>query len=104
MKKLLIISNMYPSAQHLSFGVFVKNQAEALKKSGIDVLVAANDNPATGKKNTILKYGKWAIQTLSTAFRHRKQISVTHAHYVFPSGVFSLLLKKLFRISAWRRY
>ena len=98
MKKLLIISNMYPSKQHLSFGVFVKNQAEALKKSGIDVLVAANDNPATGKKNTILKYGKWAIQTLSTAFRHRKSISVTHAHYVFPSGVFSLLLKKLFHI------
>ena len=89
---------MYPSKQHLSFGVFVKNQAEALRKSGIDVLVAANDNPATGKKNTILKYGKWAMQTLSTAFRHRKSISVTHAHYVFPSGVFSLLLKKLFHI------
>ena len=89
---------MYPSAQHLSFGVFVKNQAEALRKSGIDVIVTANDNPATGKKNTILKYGKWALKTLWTAFRYRKSISVTHAHYVFPSGVFSLLLKKLFHI------
>ena len=98
MKKLLIISNMYPSKEHLSFGIFVKNQVEALRKSGVDVLVAANDNPATGKKNTIMKYGKWAIRTLWTALRHRKSISVTHAHYVFPSGVFSLLLKKLFRI------
>ncbi|MGM9949308.1 MAG: glycosyltransferase [Lysinibacillus sp.] len=98
MKKLLIISNMYPSKEHLSFGIFVKNQVEALRKSGVDVLVAANDNPATGKKNTMMKYGKWAMRTLSTAFRHRKSISVTHAHYVFPSGVFSLLLKKLFKI------
>ncbi|WP_431029149.1 glycosyltransferase [Lysinibacillus sp. LZ02] len=98
MKKLLVISNMYPSEQHLSFGIFVKNQVEAVKANGVDVLVAANDNPATGKKNTILKYGKWALHTLSTAFRHRKSISVTHAHYVFPSGVFSLLLKKLFKI------
>lgn len=89
---------MYPSEQHLSFGVFVKNQAEALRKSGIDVLVAANDNPATGKKNTILKYGKWALQTAKIALRYRKCISVTHAHYVFPSGIFSLFLKKLFRI------
>ena len=89
---------MYPSKEHLSFGIFVKNQVEALRKSGVDVLVAANDNPATGKKNTILKYGKWALKTVSTAFRHRKSISVTHAHYVFPSGVFSLLLKKLFKI------
>ena len=89
---------MYPSKEHLSFGIFVKNQVEALRKSGVDVLVAANDNPATGKKNTIMKYGKWAVKTLSTAFRHRKSLSVTHAHYVFPSGVFSLLLKKLFKI------
>ena len=89
---------MYPSNEHLSFGIFVKNQVEALRKQGVDVLVAANDNPATGKKNTILKYGKWAMKTMTTAIRHRKSISITHAHYVFPSGVFSLLLKKLFKI------
>lgn len=98
MKKLLVISNMYPSKEHLSFGIFVKNQVEALRKQGVDVLVAANDNPATGKKNTIVKYAKWAMKTLTMAIRHRKAISITHAHYVFPSGVFSLMLKKLFKI------
>lgn len=98
MKKILIISNMYPSKQHLSFGIFVKNQVEALKKSGAEVIVAANDNPATGKKNTLLKYGSWAKKTLAIGMRHKKDISVTHAHYVFPSGIFSLMLKKLFNI------
>ncbi len=89
---------MYPSKQHLSFGIFVKNQVKALQKAGIDVVVAANDNPATGKKNTISKYSKWARQTIATAFRHKKELSVTHAHYVFPSGIFSLMLKKMFKI------
>ena len=98
MKKVFVISNMYPSSKHLSFGIFVKNQVDALKKEKVDVIVAANDNPATGKKNTILKYSKWALNVFSQALGNRKQISITHAHYVFPSGVFSYMLKKVFNI------
>lgn len=98
MKKVFVISNMYPSKEHLSFGIFVKNQVDSLKKHQIDVLVAANDNPATGKKNTILKYSKWAKDVFSKGMKHKKDISVTHAHYVFPSGVFSLMMKKMFNI------
>ncbi|CAM5191780.1 Glycosyltransferase involved in cell wall bisynthesis OS=Ureibacillus acetophenoni OX=614649 GN=SAMN05877842_104128 PE=4 SV=1 [Ureibacillus acetophenoni] len=98
MNKVFVISNMYPSKEHLSFGIFVKNQVDALQKENIDVIVSANTNPATGKKNTIFKYSKWALDVLSKAIKYRKQITVTHAHYVFPSGMFSLLLKKLFKI------
>jgi teichuronic acid biosynthesis glycosyltransferase TuaC len=89
---------MYPSKEHLSFGIFVKNQVDSLRKHQIDVLVAANDNPATGKKNTLSKYSKWAKDVLSKGFKHKKDISITHAHYVFPSGVFSLMMKKMFGI------
>lgn len=98
MKKVFVISNMYPSSEHLSYGIFVKNQVDALKKEKIDVIVAANNNPATGKKNIILKYSKWALDVFGKALKNRKQISVTHSHYVFPSGVFSYMLKKLFNI------
>ena len=98
MKKVFVISNMYPSKEHLSFGIFVKNQVEALRNSNIDVIVAANDNPKTGKKNTILKYSKWAKEVLSKALKYKKEISITHAHYVFPSGVFSFIMKKMFNI------
>lgn len=98
MNKVFVISNMYPSKEHLSFGIFVKNQVDALQNENIDVIVAANTNPATGKKNTILKYSKWALNVISKAIKYRKQISVTHAHYVFPSGMFSLLLKKMFKV------
>ncbi|GLC87852.1 glycosyltransferase [Lysinibacillus piscis] len=98
MKKILVISNMYPTSDHLSFGIFVKNQVTALEKAGVDVEVAANTNPATGKKNTILKYTKWAWKTIVKGIKYRKSIDLTHAHYVFPSGMLSLLLKKMFGI------
>lgn len=98
MKKILVISNMYPSSDHLSFGIFVKNQVTALEKAGLDVEIAVNTNPATGKKNTIVKYAKWGFSTLMKGLKYRKSIDVTHAHYVFPSGMLSLLLKKMFGI------
>lgn len=98
MKKILVISNMYPTSDHLSFGIFVKNQVTALEKAGLDVEIAVNTNPATGKKNTITKYAKWGLSTLMKGLKYRNTIDITHAHYVFPSGMLSLLLKKMFGI------
>lgn len=98
MKKILVISNMYPTPKHLSFGIFVKNQVTALEKAGLDVEIAVNTNPATGKKNTITKYVKWGFSTFMKGLKWRKALAVTHAHYVFPSGMLSLLLKKMFGI------
>ncbi|MGA4516679.1 glycosyltransferase [Solibacillus silvestris] len=94
MKKVFVISNMYPSKEHLAYGIFVKNQVEQLEQEGIDTVLAVNTNPATGKKNVILKYLKW-VQQFMRAFRaNKRNISLTHSHYVFPSGIFSYYLKK----------
>lgn len=98
MKKVLVISNMYPSASHPSYGIFVKNQVEALKRAGVHVDIAVNDNPAVGKKNVITKYATWAMRAMKLGRKGKGTYSVTHAHYVFPSGMLSLALKKLFRI------
>ena len=49
-------------------------------------------------KNALKKYVIWAVRVLKTALIQKGRISVTHAHYVFPSGMFSLLLKKMFGI------
>lgn len=98
MKKILVISNMYPTDNHLSFGIFVKNQVEALREAGFEVVTAVNDNPATGKKNVVLKYTKWGLAALKQGFNHRKTAQVTHAHYAFPSGMLALMIKRLFGI------
>lgn len=93
-KKVMVISNMYPTAEHLSYGIFVKNQVEQLRANGVEAVLAVNTNPATGKVNVLKKYASWALQILSVFNQHKKDIGITHSHYVFPSGMFSYMLKK----------
>lgn len=50
MKKVFVISNMYPSKEHLAYGIFVKNQVEQLEQEGIDTVLAVNTNPKNRKE------------------------------------------------------
>lgn len=94
MKKIFVISNMYPTKEHLSYGIFVKNQVEQLKGQGIETVLAVNTNPNTGKVNVLKKYAAWALQVLSVFSKNKKSIGLSHSHYVFPSGMFSYWLKQ----------
>lgn len=98
MKKVLVISNMYPTQAHISYGIFVKNQVEQLEAQGIETLLAVNADPAKGKFNVLKKYASWMLGAVSLAKKHKRDLSMTHAHYVFPSGLISLYLKKRFNI------
>ncbi|MFF2448981.1 glycosyltransferase [Neobacillus sp. NPDC058068] len=91
-----VISNMYPTNEHKSFGIFVKNQVEALRNKGLAVDVIAIDNPNKGKLNLLKKYGKWAFTFLVHLLFKGSRTSVVHAHYVFPSGWLAKWYKKLF--------
>ena len=50
-QKVLVISNMYPTDKHKSFGIFVKNQVEALREEGFEVDVVSIDESSRGKLN-----------------------------------------------------
>jgi len=96
-KKILVITNMYPSKEHKSFGIFVKNQVDAITRRNFHVDVIAITNPNSGKVNVLSKYIIWLLKTIwSLAIKGRKY-DVIHAHYVFPSGFLGLLFKKLFK-------
>ncbi|WP_204166771.1 glycosyltransferase [Bacillus sp. CGMCC 1.16541] len=95
-RKLLVLSNMYPSQEAKTFGIFVKNQVEALKAAGMDVDVVAVQNPNMGKANVIKKYSAWLLQTFSNLLLKGKSYDVVHAHYVFPTGLLALAYKKWF--------
>ena len=98
MKKVLVISNMYPTKEHISYGIFVKNQVEQLEARSVETLLAVNADPAKGKFNVLKKYASWMLGAVSLAKKHKRELSLTHAHYVFPSGLISLYLKKRFNI------
>lgn len=77
--RVLVITNMYPTAEMPFFGTFVKEQVESLKKEGVEVDVLF----INGKKNT-LNY-LWAFPKLWLRLL-RKRYDIIHAHYVF-SGI-----------------
>ena len=98
MKKIMVFSNMYPSAQHPTYGIFVKNQVRLLESAGVDVDVVAIQDPGKGKKAALKKYMTWFGRAVWQMIKHPKAIALTHAHYAFPTGVLSLIGKKLFGI------
>lgn len=98
MMRIAVFSNMYPTKEHPTFGIFVKNQVELLRTAHVDVDVIAIDNPRKGKVTTIKKYASWFVRSFIYLLKNRKQLTLTHAHYAFPTGLLSLMGKKLFGI------
>ncbi len=98
MRKIVVFSNMYPSPQHPTFGLFVKNQVELLQSAGLDVDVVAIQDPGKGKLKAVKKYMTWCTHSLVYMMKNRKKLSLTHAHYAFPTGFLSLMGKKMFGI------
>lgn len=89
---------MYPSVQHPTYGIFVKNQVESLRKIDFDVKVIAIREPGKGKVEKIMKYLSWGLQSLAYLLKNKSSIGITHAHYAFPTGILSLIGKMLFNI------
>lgn len=95
-KRVLVITNMYPSQKHKSFGVFVKNQVEELRRKNLSIDVLAIINPKNGKINIVIKYTTWVIKTFFILITKGWKYNLIHAHYVFPSGYLAILFKRLF--------
>lgn len=98
MKKIVVFSNMYPSSQHPTFGLFVKNQVELLQWAGLDVDVVAIQDPGKGKVRALQKYMIWFSRSVVYLMKNQKKLSLTHAHYAFPTGILSLMGKRMFGI------
>ncbi|WP_240335221.1 glycosyltransferase [Paraliobacillus sediminis] len=96
-ERVLVISTMYPSKENKTFGIFVKNQVEAIRQQGILVDVVAIKEPRMGKTMLIKKYTKWFLQTAGYFIRNGRRYTTVHAHYTFPSGWLGLWFKRVFK-------
>lgn len=94
--RILVVSNMYPTEKAPSFGIFVKNQVEAMMGENQTIDVLAITNPASGKKNVLKKYSAWLLQGLKLFISKGARYDIVHAHYAFPSGLPARLLKRRF--------
>lgn len=95
MRQLTVFSNMYPSQKHPTFGIFVKNQVEHLRSKGLKVNVVAIDDPSKGKAS-LKKYFTWFVKSMTHMMTKKSEISLTHSHYTFPTGLLSLIGKRIF--------
>ncbi|MDV2886319.1 glycosyltransferase [Alkalihalophilus pseudofirmus] len=95
--RVLVLSNMYPGPQQATFGIFVKNQVDALRSKGVEVDVVAVNDPSMAKPRVIKKYSLWVMKTMAALLLKGRKYDVVHAHYIFPTGMLARLFKKLFK-------
>lgn len=93
--QVLILSNMFPSKKHKTFGIFIKKQVDQLKKMDWKTHVIAISNPRSEKIYVVTKYLLWVLRSFFHVLFLGHRYDVVHAHYVFPSGIFGLMAKKL---------
>lgn len=91
-KKILLISNMYPSKLEKHYGIFVKNTEELLKNNGflVDKVVM------TKKNNFILKLISYIIFHLTVIFKGlTNNYDFLYVHFVSHSSLGAVIVKKI---------
>lgn len=83
--RVLLVTNMFPSARHPSYGIFVAEQVRSLREAGLDVEVFF-----FSPRETRLNYGL-VLPRLVRALRSKRH-DVLHTHHTY-----SLLLVELAR-------
>lgn len=85
MKKILIVSNMYPSQKYPHYGIFVKHEAEILQAAGnkIDISYMKKKN---GKISKFCSYVIFYLITICKILFRRYDVLYSHyaSHTAFP--------------------
>jgi len=82
--RILLLTNMYPSAERPEYGIFVKRLGDALEARGHVLDRAVLTASAPGRVRTPLKYAELLRRALA---EHDRRPDVIYAHYLVPTGV-----------------
>lgn len=83
--KLLVISNMWPGRRKPYWGVFVADRVDAYRRLGLQVAVAANEDPRTGAWRNAAKYLLLTLRSVVAALRLRPDL--IEGHFLYPTAV-----------------
>jgi glycosyltransferase involved in cell wall biosynthesis len=83
--RILLLSNMYPSAERPEYGVFVARLAGALRARGHDVEEVVLHAGRRGAVATPLAYARLLRQARAAVSRRRPD--VVYAHFLVPTGL-----------------
>lgn len=90
--KILLVSNMYPSKDAPSYGVFVKNTENILQEEGysVDKIVL---NKMSGKVNKLIGYLSYYLKIVYSGIF--KSYDIIYVHYAAHNSIPLLILKRL---------
>ena len=89
--RILLVSQMYPSAAAPDFGVFVQGLERELAGRGHEIERVVLDRRGGGK----LRHARLALRAIRAARRFRPD--VVYAHFLFPTGLSALLAARASR-------
>ena len=89
--RILLVSQMYPSAAAPDFGVFVQGLERELAARGHEIERVVLDRRGGGK----LRHARLALRAIRAARRFRPD--VVYAHFLFPTGLSALLAARASR-------
>lgn len=91
-RRLLLITNRYPTEQKPYAGWYVKAHAEFFQGAGWDVHVDCY-SPHPSYIKQIISFGRYIIRLIRIS--RDAEFDLVHAHWVFPSGFLGVLIGKL---------
>jgi len=95
--KILLFSGTYPSKDNLQLGSFVKESVDTFKKiRDIKFYLAVSKHLPFNPLLVFIKYLRLNIIAIYKIIIYRPQLII--AHSLFPTGVFSLIIAKIFNI------
>jgi D-inositol-3-phosphate glycosyltransferase len=89
--RILLVSQMYPSAAAPDFGVFVQGLERELAARGHEIECVVLDRRGGGK----LRHARLGLRAIRAARRFRPD--VVYAHFLFPTGLSALLAARASR-------
>ena len=81
--RVLVVSNMVPSAEVPQYGVFVTRQTRALEQNGCIVEIAGLERRETGRVGSLRKYA--GLRRSGARAATRMQPDVVLGHYLAPT-------------------
>lgn len=85
--RILVISNMWPSAGSPVFGSFVARQVAELERAGAEVTVVANTDQRRGVVSALMKYSTLARRARAVA--RSGAFDVVVGHFLYPTAGFA---------------
>ncbi|MDY0341356.1 MAG: glycosyltransferase [Coriobacteriia bacterium] len=94
--RILLISNMWPSAGSSVFGSFVARQVAELERAGADVTVVANTVQRRGAVSALAKYVSLDRRARTAA--RAGTFDVVVGHFLYPTAAFARTAARIARV------